>query len=175
MVPQEAFWKIVPSDLLPICLLTRIGSLVKIAVSWPRRPPAQISLFLGSGWEVPFLYTVRTTTDHFWAWVAPSARFPYFWALAGMCLFSTSFFLQMVILGPGRLSGQILVFLGPGWDVPFQYKFLSTNGNFGAWAAQRPDSLICWALAGMCLFSTSFLLEIVILVPGRLKNQLFRC
>ena len=39
--------------------------------------------------------------------------------LPGMCFFSTSFLLQMAISGPGRLPGQISLFLAPGWDVPF--------------------------------------------------------
>ena len=45
----------------------------------------------------------------------------------------------MVIFGPGRFLGQISLCLAPAWDVPFQYKLLTTNGHFRRWAAPRPD------------------------------------
>ena len=138
MVPQDAFWKIVRSDLLPTCLLTRTGSLVKIAVSWPRRPPGQISLFLGSGWEVPFQYTVLTTNNHFWAWVALRPDFPISGPWLG-CAFSVQVsFYKWPFWGLGGSAARFSYLLGPGWDVPFQYKLLTTNCHFGAWAAQEP-------------------------------------
>ena len=78
----------------------------------------------------------------------------------------------MPFLGLGVSPARFRYFWAQGWDVPLQYKLLTRNGHFPGLRGSTARFPYFWALTGMCLFSTSFLLQMAISGPGRLSGQI---
>ena len=103
------------------------------------RHPGQISSFAGPGWELPFQYRPLITIGHFRAWAPPRPDFPISGPCLGCVFLVQSSYCKWPFPGLGGSPARFRYFRHPAWNVPFQYKVLTTNGHFRAWAAPRPD------------------------------------
>ena len=101
--------------------------------------PARFPHFWPLSGMWPFQYKLLTTNGHFRA-LAASGQISLFSAPCLECAFSVqASYYKWPFPGLGGSPARFRYFRHPAWNVPFQYKLLTSNGHFRAWAAPRPD------------------------------------